>query len=308
MANDSFVIRSYCPDDLARYLRFHGDAEAICHSPDTFFLASLKDDVSEPTAFFHEDLLLAEERGEIVGSCRVVPESAIGRAVLRLFIARGLLSREIPETLVGSAINRVGALGLERAHADVKEDDEAARNLFAHLGFRPVRRYTEMVLDMNRAPIVQSKRKDCHPLEPGAEEEFTRLQNRVFGGSWGFCPNTTPEVLRQLNTPGYGYDGLIVAYRGNKPVGYCWTTELRRPNEKSKAASGRIHMMGVAPESRGRGIGTHILRVGLEHLAAAGARTVELTVDNENEPAVSLYAKVGFKPKTAIIWYEKKMK
>ena len=66
------------------------------------------------------------------------------------------------------------------------------------------------------------------PLVPGGEAEFTELQNRAFDGSWGFCPNTTTEIIEQLNTPGCGHDGVILTYHGDEAVGQSLGSSLRK--------------------------------------------------------------------------------
>lgn len=310
MGIDSCVIRNYCSADLDQYVRLHAEGESICHSEDTLLLASLTIESLEPINYPEKNLLLAEEQGRIVGACHLVPEPAIDRAVMRLLIRRGSSGRGIAEKLIRSALKKADGLKVAKVHADLKESDRAARDLFARLGFRPVRRYTEMTLDLKHASIVESSYEglSLRPLKPGGETEFTRLQNRAFSGSWGFCPNTTPEIVQQLNAPGYGHSGAILAYCDEEAVGYCWTAEVRQPDQASGTATGRIHMMGVAPEFRGRGLGRQILSSALKHLASKGIRTVELTMDNENEAARALYERAGFKPKTALLWYEKKMK
>ena len=288
----------------------HAEGKSVCRSDDAFLLASLTGESPEPIFFSEKDLFLAEERGRIVGACRVVPEQVIERAVLRLLLMPGCIECGIADSLLRAALERAGDLKVANVHADLREKDTAARELFVCIGFRPVRRYTDMTLDLEPASIPESKHRDLshRPLEPGREEGFTQLQNLVFGGTWGFCPNTTREIVRLLNTRGYSYDGVIVTYYGEKAAGYCWTAELRRPEEKSGGVVGRIHMMGMLPEYRGQGLGKYILWSGLKHLADKGIQTVELTMDNENEAACSLYERAGFEPKTALVWYEKKMR
>lgn len=310
MATDSCIIRNYCFADVDQYVRLHAEGESVCRSDDAFLLASLTGQSPDPINFSHEDLFLAEEQGQIVGACRVIPELAIERAVLRLLIMPGCIDRGIADRLLRSALKRAGDFEVENVHADLREEDTGARELFAGLGFRPARRYTDMTMDLEPAsiPHLEYQNLSCRPLEPGEEEEFTQFQNRAFDGSWGFCPNTTPEIIQLLNTRGYGHDGVIVTYYGEESVGYCWTAELRQPEEKSGGVLGRIHMMGITPEYRGQGLGKHVLWSGLKHLADKGIQTVELTMDNENEAACLLYEGAGFKPKTALVWYEKKIR
>jgi mycothiol synthase len=313
MADESFIIRNYCSADLLPYVRFHADAESVCHSDDTLFLASLTGESLQPADFSEEDLFLAEKQGKIVGACRVIPEIAIERAVLRLLLMPGLVNQEITATLIRAALKRAGNLKAAKVHADLREKDQTARDLLAGLGFRPVRRYSVLTLDLSAEGkmlhiSLTSGDLSLRSLPRGREAEFTDLQNRVFEDSWGFCPNTTSQILRLLNTPGCGHDGVIMAYKGNSAVGYCWTARILRPDRDAGATSGRIHMMGVAPEHRGRGLGRLILQAGLKHLSNSGVQTVELTADNENTAACSLYASAGFKLKNALVWYEKKIR
>lgn len=310
MSTDPCVIRNYCSADLEEYVEFHTDAESICRSEDTFLVAALKDESRAPIDFSESDFFLARARGAIVGSCRIVPEVAIDRAVLRLLLRPGPPSREVASELLRSALERAGDLNVNRVHADLREQDSDARDLFAGLGFRPIRRYTDMALDLDPGSIAEPEQKSLsfRSLEPGMEREFTQLQNRVFAGSWGFCPNTTPEIIQQLGVAGHGHEGVILAYHEEKAAGYCWTAHVSRWDRKGETALGRIHMMGVTPELRGRGLSRDILWAGLKHLANKGVQTVELTMDNENEAACSLYKGAGFRPKTALIWYEKRMR
>jgi mycothiol synthase len=315
MRPDSCIIRNYRPTDAEEYVRFYSEAESICHSCDSFLLAWLTDKSARPADFCEEDLLLAEREGAIVGACRVVPELTIGRAVLRLFAAPRR-SRDVTVKLLRAALERAHALGAARVHADLREDDSASRNLFADLGFTPVRRYTEMTLALGSVSIPEFRPDPLtyRSLQPGEEAEFTRLQNHVFGGSWGFCPNTTPQIVQQLSTPGYHHDGVILACQREKLVGYCWTALPHEPRgtahrapTKVCAGIGRIHMMGIAPDLRNQGLGKHVLWAGLRHLASEGVHSVELTVDNENAPASSLYRRTGFEPMMGLVWYEKEI-
>jgi ribosomal protein S18 acetylase RimI-like enzyme len=67
-------------------------------------------------------------------------------------------------------------------------------------------------------------------------------------------------------------------------------------------------MLGVDPHYRQQEIGKTVLLNGLEDLRARGIDTVELTVDNENPAACSLYESVGFEACARLEWYEKNVK
>ncbi|NCF40274.1 MAG: GNAT family N-acetyltransferase [Planctomycetia bacterium] len=53
--------------------------------------------------------------------------------------------------------------------------------------------------------------------------------------------------------------------------------------------------LGLVPMARGRGLGKTLLTFGLAALDGDGARIVVLAVDRENQPAVRLYRRAGFR-------------
>ncbi len=52
--------------------------------------------------------------------------------------------------------------------------------------------------------------------------------------------------------------------------------------------------MGLGPDLRGRGLGAKILRAAIAGAQRCGLRDISCAVDNRNEPARALYAKLGF--------------
>ena len=53
--------------------------------------------------------------------------------------------------------------------------------------------------------------------------------------------------------------------------------------------------IGVEADQRGRGLGKDLLNAFIEASRAAGYRSVKLSVEKENESAIALYKKTGFK-------------
>jgi ribosomal protein S18 acetylase RimI-like enzyme len=80
------------------------------------------------------------------------------------------------------------------------------------------------------------------------------------------------------------------------PAGYCGTVQ----GVRERAGLGAIQNLGVAPAYRGRGIGTALLLQALEGFRRAGLGRAFLEVTAQNEAAVRLYRRLGFRCRKTI--------
>ena len=60
-----------------------------------------------------------------------------------------------------------------------------------------------------------------------------------------------------------------------------------------------LHRLVVAPSYRRRGVGTQLTTAAVRAVRQLGARAMILEVDYTNDPAIALYARVGFEQLTA---------
>jgi mycothiol synthase len=130
---------------------------------------------------------------------------------------------------------------------------------------------------------------------------LTELQNAAFEGSWGYQPNVPEEIAyriyeQPLDQPD---DVIVLANRDGTLAAYCWC-EHGAPGEP-----GAVGMVGVSPSRQGQGLGRSVTAAGVDLLVAAGARPVEITVDEANEPGVRLYRRLGFEVVSRSVWYER---
>lgn len=144
------------------------------------------------------------------------------------------------------------------------------------------------------------------PIRPLGTDEvdiLTDIQNRSFTGIWGFSPNATEEISYATHNAS-ATEGIRIAMDGERPVGYCWV----RIQENGRGKNwGRIGMLGVDPDYRGKGLGRELLLAGLSYLKEKGFKTAQITVDSENTVAYALYQSVGFTHRDTSLWYEKSL-
>ena len=74
-----------------------------------------------------------------------------------------------------------------------------------------------------------------------------------------------------------------------KSVEHLIVTETEQPIAFMGVQNGRLEMLFLAPEERGKGIGKQMLQYGIENYGIA-----ELTVNEQNPQAVGFYAHMGF--------------
>jgi len=234
-------------------------------------------------------------------------EPSIRRAVLSCLVHPEDGIRDIPRDLVEIALNRSKELRLNRVHVNVDQENRKTKEFFPAMGFRFVRRYVELRLSLSGAhlPNPRSTTFRLRRLKRGEEEKLTRVQNLSFIHTWGYNPNTVEEILYRTRLPNCSPSDIILAYDKDKPIGYCWTRVYHGEGNAGGVAEGRISMLGVDPDHRGKGVGSAVLGAGLSLLRKRGVRIVQLTVDSGNHAARVLYNAAGFEVWKHSLWYEK---
>ena len=305
MIDSLYTIRNYRPTDFGRYVQLIIDAEKLepterCTSPEV-----ITESLHRPNYSPEQDLFVVETAANIIGYLDVAPELSIGRVILNCFIHPDHRRRGLATKLLGYATHRAQELGVKVAHVNIAQDNVAAKSVLSKLGFRFVRRFLQLRLDLAKVrwQDVNQAAWQCRNLQRGEEDKLTQVQNRFFAGSWGYNPNTVEEIIYYTNLTNCSPEDVILACDGDEIVGYCWTRiTYETATEERK---GQIFMLGVDPDYRGRGIGKGILSAGLSYLKSKGLQVAELTVDSRNQAACALYRSVGFKVRTSSLWYEK---
>lgn len=310
MGNSPYIIRNYHPEDfdlLARLMTRAVDTEEGLHSVSAH---DVIEGLGHPRHFPENDLFVAEGGGDIIGYIDVRAELDIGRVVLSFLAHPEHRGEVVVMKLIKRAIIRAKELKARRVHVNVLEGAESVRRLMARIRFRFIRRFLELTLDLSNGDVPNINRISprCRHLKHGEEDKLVQIQNRSFAGTWGFNPNTLEEIVHGIRLPGCSPEDIILACDGENVIGYCWTRTYAGRDKVTRGDKGRIYMLGVNPDYRGKGIGKEVLLAGLSYLKSNGVAIVELTVDSENKAACALYRSAGFQIETMNLWYEKALK
>ena len=182
MNNRHYIIRNYRPgdlDSLARLVSRALDAEGGLHS------ASPRDVIEglgRPRHSPENDLFIAERAGDMVGYVDVTAELDIGRVVLSCLVHSEHSAESVAMKLIGRAISRARKLEVERVHVNVREGSVGARKLFTKIGFRFIRRFLELDLDLSEVYVPNTDRIESRyrHLKRGDEDKLVHIQNRSF--------------------------------------------------------------------------------------------------------------------------------
>lgn len=301
-----YKLRNYRDRDFEGIVKLHLRAEMWDRTGRCPAFYQLREHFNNPRFSLEKDLIVLEYNGEIAAYIEVAPEKEIGRVILFCLVEPYYRGKGLASLLLKAAIRRAEQIGVEVAQVAVSRGNFAALDALPRLGFVHVRTFFELrckinwfvedFLEENKMPLFFRR------LLPGEESLLMSLQNRCFSGAWGFNPNSEEDILYALSLNSASYNDIILAYRGNEPVAYCWA---RTENGGSK---GRILMLGVLPEWRGKNISKQVLVASINSLRKRGVKVVELTSDSGNIPACRLYFSTGFKIWSETQWFEKKLK
>jgi len=306
MSNSHYIIRNYQPADFNKYALLNIEAERLEPTGRPVSPQVIAEQLGRPNYSPEQDLFLVKMAGNIVGYMDMTPEITIGRVILNCWVHPEHRRRGLAKELLSFAIQRAKQLRAKVAHVNITEDNVVAKGVLSKLGFQCVRRFLELRLDMGMLPWQNTDQASlgCHNLQRGEEDKLAYIQNRSFADTWGFNPNTVEEITYRTSLSSSSPEDIILTYESDKVAGYCWTGITCEAVATSKR-KGRIFMLGVDPDYRGKGTGKRVLLAGLGHLKSKGIQIAELTVDSENKVACALYRSVGFEVRTSSLWYEK---
>ena len=309
MTDGVWTIRNYLPADFENYLRLHLESEKLDQAGRRVSRSLLAEALGHPGLQPENDVFLAQGDESVIGYVRVFLEPGIGRALVGGLVHPRHRRKGIATALFDHAVRHAQAAGSDRVQICIAETNLGARQLCARLGLKFIRHFIGYRLDLAavRLPEIETDNYVFRSLRPGEEDKLTAIQNRAFAGTWGFNPNTRDEISYRVHSSTCTPEDVVMVYRKDKPIAYCWTRIFHEGRKAGGAGRGEIHMLGVDPDFRKRSIGKNVLLAGLSHLKHKGVELVELSADSGMPAAQALYESAGFEKYMRTEWYEKKL-
>ena len=249
-----------------------------------------------------QDTWLFEEGDGLVALGWIEKEKDTGVAVgvvHHRWRGRGLGSK-----LVDRSEERLRALGWSRVHNVTLAPDAAAQTLLTSRGYREVRRFWEMTIELGRRArrrIPCSRRvSESSRSPPSSRGAFHAALEEAFADHWEYQPQSFEDWWqRQLARPDHD-PSLWFLVRDEEDV------VAATRNDPERSGGGWIGALGVRRAWRGRGLAKALLLHSFREFHRRGQRRVGLGVDSENPTgATKLYESVGMVVDTEQVVWEK---
>ncbi|MFL5937862.1 MAG: GNAT family N-acetyltransferase [Gaiellaceae bacterium] len=215
------------------------------------------------------------------------------------------LGRGLGTELVGALEAAAASRGARRIQSGVAEPDEAGHRLLATLGYRRVRVFRELRIDLDAEPQPPRWPEGLVPDEFDAERDaaaFHAAQQEAFADHWEHRPLELAR-WRELNVDTERFDpSLWRIVRAGDEIGGGVICEADR------YGGGWVAVLFTRRSWRGRGVGRALLLDAFQKFRDRGERSVGLGVDAENATgAFQLYENVGMRPVMGWVMHEKEL-
>ncbi len=231
--------------------------------------------------------LHAIDGGTLAGYAHVDPAGdAFGNQIVELIVHPGHRGRGIGTALVDEVLRVDSPLRLW-SH----RDHPAAARIAAHRNLARVRELLQMRLDNDVTLPEPTWRDDVRvrTFVPGQDEAaMVAVNKRAFDWHPEQGLLTETDVADTEKESWFDPSGFFLAVdKSNKVIGFHWT-KVHGDN------TGEVYVVGVDPDAQGSGLGTALTLAGLRYLRGRGVRETILYVESDNQPAVTVYRRLGF--------------
>jgi mycothiol synthase len=187
----------------------------------------------------------------------------------------------------------------------VQGDDPVLRTVLEAAGWKPIRYSFQMRIDLDAEPPEPEWPDGLEPrnLRSREEERVYEAHMDAFADHWEHHRHTFEDWRDfHLRKPGFDPSLWWLVDDGDELA----AISLNAWHFSGDPRYGWIHVLGVRPQWRRRGLATALLRHSFRDFRALGATRVGLGVDGENTTgAVRLYEQVGMREVRRTDTYER---
>ena len=211
--------------------------------------------------------------------------------------------RGIGTELVAVLEETAASRGARRIQNGVAEPDEAGHRLLAGLGYRPVRVFRELRIELEAAPEPPQWPDGLVPGEFDADRDavaFHAAQQEAFADHWEYTPREYGS-WREFHIDTERFDpslwGVVRADGEIVAGAIC---------EADRYGGGWIGVLFTRRPWRGQGVGRALIQDAFGKFWERGERSVGLSVDAESATgAFHLYESAGMRPVLGWVMHEK---
>lgn len=185
----------------------------------------------------------------------------------------------------------------------VSVGDEVAIHAAEYAGLRLVDVALDSIVSFRRLPLpartwdARIRRACAEDLPSLRELASTAFVLSRFATDPFFTPEQASNLHREwITNLFYGLAQIVLVYEVEDAVRGFVSCALER-------IEGRIPLIAVAADQRGRGAGRALIATSLQWFAAAGADSVRVKTQANNYPALALYHRSGFTVERAELTY-----
>jgi GNAT superfamily N-acetyltransferase len=295
-------VRPITADDFSAFAAFLADDESeLFGRPSRVGVADVTAWLSGPD--LSSDTWLFEEDGLLVAAGWVQKHEDTGLAIG--IVHRDWRGRGLGTELVDRNEERLRALGVGRIHAVTLAPDAAADPLLTARGYREVRRFWDMTIELDDDPPPAPQLPERYRVEPFSMDSaraFHGPLEEAFAEHWEFQPTPFEKWWeRQAAKPDHD-PSLWFLIRTDEDV------VAATRNDPERSGGGWIGAIGVRPAWRGHGLAKALLLESFGEFHRRGQRRVGLGVDSENVTgATKLYESVGMVVDSEQVVWEKEL-
>ena len=249
----------------------------------------------------NRDTWVIEVEGELAGYAALYtkPHTFVDGYVHPAHFGRGVGAKLVDLTETEASQRQI-----ELMRVGVLAADQRAQELLASRGYREIRRFYRMLIELDGPPEPPQwpEGLEIAPFDPVEARSFHAALDDAFADHWDHRPESFEDWSRRWLEDPDADVSLWCAVKDGDEIAAALMAYAER------YGAGWVALLGVRPPWRKRGLGIALLRHAFVELYTRGQSRIGLGVDAENPTgATRLYERAGMHVAWASILLEKRL-